>query len=178
MGPSRDGVGRRTIINREASCNTRELDGVRNCGGRQQGDRTSREVGELRRRINEYKIQTQDLKIELDNQKVLNSAASDLVVNLRETVGRLQQEIDTMRSVSNKTEPLAQDRGVTPRPKPTRYKVDIALRLLGIASFVEQAVLGLCHRETMELIPTETKNIREWMGVSSIVTTLGYREGV
>ena len=39
--------------------------------------------------------------MELANKKVLNSAASDLVVNLRETIGRLQQEIESMRSVSN-----------------------------------------------------------------------------
>ena len=56
LGPFREGVGRRTIINREASPNTRELDRDRNSGERQKGDRTNREVGELKRRFNEYKI--------------------------------------------------------------------------------------------------------------------------
>ena len=129
-------------------------------------------------RLNRYKVQLQELKVELRTQKVLNIAVTEEVARLKETITRLEQENESLRAVATTTEPVVTADGEpvrsTQRPKQKRYEMKVPIRFLGIASSIERSILAWCRRETMELVACTNENTREWKGRSTSVTTYGF----
>ena len=129
-------------------------------------------------RINRYKVQLQEVKIELRTQKVLNTAVTEEVARLKETIARLQQENESLRAVATTTEPVVTEDGEAERsiqrPKQKRYEMKVPIRFLGVGSSIERSILSWCHRETMELVAITNENTREWKGRSNPVTTYGF----
>ena len=77
---------------------------------------------------------------------MLNTAVTEEVARLKETIARLQQENESLRSVATTPEPVVTEDGEAERrthcPKQKRYEMKVPIRFHGVGSSIERSILA------------------------------------